>query len=110
MFILRDLLLSLKAPFSNTDLGRERAHWFVFTLLAVILKRAAASISTAQHHAGALTCRQMAHEKFLDVDACGQSRFGIGVSSGRQPSIQREMRGSNRGIFYGYRVMSLRSI
>ena len=37
MFILRDLLLSLQAPFSNTDLGRERAHWFVFTLLAVIV-------------------------------------------------------------------------
>jgi hypothetical protein len=37
MFILRDLLLSLQAPFSNTDLGRERAHWFVFTLLAVII-------------------------------------------------------------------------
>ena len=37
MFILRDLLFSLQAPFSNTDLGRERAHWFVFTLLAVII-------------------------------------------------------------------------
>ncbi|MCP4407518.1 MAG: transposase [Gammaproteobacteria bacterium] len=37
MFILRDLLLLLQAPFSNTDLGRERAHWFVFTLLAIIV-------------------------------------------------------------------------
>ena len=37
MFILRDLLVSLQTPFSNTDLGRERAHWFVFTLLAVIV-------------------------------------------------------------------------
>jgi len=37
MFILRDLLQSLQAPFSNTDPGRERAHWFVFTLLAVIV-------------------------------------------------------------------------
>jgi hypothetical protein len=37
MFILRDLLLSLQASFSNTELGRERAHWFVFTLLAVIV-------------------------------------------------------------------------
>ena len=37
MFILRDLLLSLQGPFSSTELGRERAHWFVFTLLAVIV-------------------------------------------------------------------------
>jgi len=37
MFILRDLLLPLQTPFSNTELGRERAHWFVFTLLAVIV-------------------------------------------------------------------------
>ena len=37
MFILRDLLSALQAPFSTTDLGRERAHWFVFTLLAVIV-------------------------------------------------------------------------
>jgi hypothetical protein len=37
MFILRDLLLSLQTPFSDTRLGRERAHWFVFTLLAVIV-------------------------------------------------------------------------
>ena len=37
MFILRDLLLSLQTSFSNTELGRERAHWFVFTLLAVIV-------------------------------------------------------------------------
>jgi hypothetical protein len=37
MFILRDLLLPLQTAFSTTDLGRERAHWFVFTLLAVIV-------------------------------------------------------------------------
>ena len=37
MLILRDLLTALQAPFSSTDLGRERAHWFVFTLLAVIV-------------------------------------------------------------------------
>jgi len=37
MFILRDLLLPLKASFSDSRLGRERAHWFVFTLLAVIV-------------------------------------------------------------------------
>lgn len=37
MFILRDLLVSLQTAFSNTDPGRERAHWFVFTLLAVIV-------------------------------------------------------------------------
>ncbi len=36
MFILRDLLRSLQTAFSNTDLGRERAHLFVFTLLAII--------------------------------------------------------------------------
>jgi len=37
MFILRDLLLPLQAPFSNSQLGRERAHWFAFTLLAIIV-------------------------------------------------------------------------
>ena len=37
MFILRDLLRSLQTQFSDTRLGRQRAHWFVFTLLAVIV-------------------------------------------------------------------------
>lgn len=37
MFILRDLLRPLQTLFSDTRLGRERAHWFVFTLLAVIV-------------------------------------------------------------------------
>ncbi len=37
MFILRDLLRSLQPAFSNTDLGSERAHLFVFTLLAIIV-------------------------------------------------------------------------
>ncbi|MEE9412634.1 MAG: hypothetical protein V3V22_06230, partial [Methylococcales bacterium] len=37
MFILRDLLLALQTAFSTTDLGRERAHWFIFTLLAIIV-------------------------------------------------------------------------
>lgn len=37
MFILRDLLHPLQAHFSETDLGRERASLFVYTLLAVIV-------------------------------------------------------------------------
>lgn len=37
MFILRDLLHPLQAPFSDSKLGRQRAHWFVFTLLAIIV-------------------------------------------------------------------------
>jgi len=37
VFILRDLLRPLQTPFSDSRLGRERAHWFVFTLLAVIV-------------------------------------------------------------------------
>ena len=37
MFILRDLLVTLQAPFSDSKLGRERSLWFVFTLLAVIV-------------------------------------------------------------------------
>ena len=37
MFILRDLFITLQASFPATDLGRERAHWFVFTVLAVIV-------------------------------------------------------------------------
>jgi hypothetical protein len=37
MFILRDLLPPLQSAFSTTPLGRERAHWFGSTLLAVIV-------------------------------------------------------------------------
>ena len=37
MFILRDLLRPLQTQFSDSRLGRERAHWFVFTLLAIIV-------------------------------------------------------------------------
>ena len=37
MFILRDLLVTLQAPFSDSKLGRERSLWFVFTLLSVIV-------------------------------------------------------------------------
>jgi hypothetical protein len=37
MFILRDLLLPLQAHFSHTDLGRERASFFVYTLLSVMV-------------------------------------------------------------------------
>ncbi len=37
MFILRDLLRPLQAHFSDTDLGRERASLFAYTLLAVIV-------------------------------------------------------------------------
>ena len=35
MFILRDILLPLKAYFSDADLGRERASLFVYTLLSI---------------------------------------------------------------------------
>ena len=37
MFILRDLLHVLQAPFADSKLGRERSLWFIFTLLAVIV-------------------------------------------------------------------------
>ena len=37
MFILRDLLRALQAPFAGSKLGRERSLWFMFTLLAVIV-------------------------------------------------------------------------
>jgi hypothetical protein len=37
MFILRDLLRPLQDHFSDTDLGRERASLFAYTLLAVIV-------------------------------------------------------------------------
>lgn len=37
MFILRDLLLPLQTHFSQSDLGRERASLFVYTLLSVIM-------------------------------------------------------------------------
>ena len=37
MFILRDLLRPLQDAFSDTQLGRERASLFAYTLLAVIV-------------------------------------------------------------------------
>jgi len=37
MFILRDLLSSLKTHFSDTQLGKERATLFIYTLLAVMV-------------------------------------------------------------------------
>jgi hypothetical protein len=37
MFILRDLLAPLQAHFSETDLGRERAPLFAYTLLSIIV-------------------------------------------------------------------------
>ena len=37
MFILRDLIPPLQTHFSKTDLGRERASLFVYTLLSVIV-------------------------------------------------------------------------
>ena len=37
MFILRDLLIALQAVFSDTEQGRKRKVWFVYTLLAVVV-------------------------------------------------------------------------
>ena len=37
MFILRDLLATLQAEFSNTAQGQKRKIWFAYTLLAVVL-------------------------------------------------------------------------
>jgi hypothetical protein len=37
MFILRDILPPLQAHFSDTDLGRERASLFAYTLLSIIV-------------------------------------------------------------------------
>jgi hypothetical protein len=37
MFILRDLLPPLQGAFSDTQLGRQRAQWFTYTLLAVVV-------------------------------------------------------------------------
>lgn len=37
MFILRDISQSLQSHFSDTDLGKERASLFVYTLLSIII-------------------------------------------------------------------------
>ena len=37
MLILRDLLPPLQDPFSDTELGRERASLFAYTLLVIIV-------------------------------------------------------------------------
>ena len=37
MFILNDILTPLQKVFSSTNLGRERGHWFTYTILAFII-------------------------------------------------------------------------
>ena len=37
MFILNDIFSPLQNAFSSTDLGRERAHWFTYAILAFII-------------------------------------------------------------------------
>ena len=37
MFILNDILSPLQKAFSSTNLGRERSHWFTYTILAFII-------------------------------------------------------------------------
>ena len=37
MFILNDILSTLRKEFSSTDLGRERSHLFTYTILAFII-------------------------------------------------------------------------
>ena len=37
MFILNDILTPLQKTFSSTNLGRDRGHWFAYTLLAFII-------------------------------------------------------------------------
>ena len=37
MFILNDILTPLQKTFSSTNLGRDRGHWFAYTILAFII-------------------------------------------------------------------------
>ena len=37
MFILNDILTPLQKAFSSTNLGRDRGHWFDYTILAFII-------------------------------------------------------------------------
>ena len=37
MSMLRDLLTPFQSAFSEARLGREPSHWFIFTLLAIIV-------------------------------------------------------------------------
>jgi hypothetical protein len=37
MFILNDILSPLREVFSSTDLGKQRSHWFSYTILAFII-------------------------------------------------------------------------
>lgn len=45
MFILNDLLASLKPVFPNTENGRERSLWFSYTLLAILVPLTSARTS-----------------------------------------------------------------
>ena len=54
MFILRDILPPLQAHFSDTDLGRERASLFAYTLLSIIVPFTSSMTSNLLRCLGAL--------------------------------------------------------
>lgn len=64
MFILRDLLRPLQTPFSDSRLGRERAHWFVFTLLAIIVPFTSSMTSNVLRSLQTLFGLDLNHRRF----------------------------------------------
>ncbi len=64
MFILRDLLRPLQTQFSNSDLGQERAHWFVFTLLAIIVPFTSSMTSNLLRSLQTLFGLELNHRRF----------------------------------------------
>ena len=64
MFILRDLLRPLQDHFSDTDLGRERASLFVYTLLAVIVPFTSSMTSNILHSLIALFGIEIKKKRF----------------------------------------------
>ena len=64
MFILRDLLPPLQTAFSATPLGRERAEWFLYTLLAVIVPFTSSMTSNLLRTLTTLFGLSLSHRRF----------------------------------------------
>ena len=50
MFILNDIFKPLKNAFSSTNLGRERAQWFSYAILAFIIPFTSSVSSNVLRH------------------------------------------------------------
>jgi len=80
MFILRDLFNPLQTAFSDTEKARERALWFTYTLLAIVIP---------------VTCARTSN-----LLRCLQSLFSLSISKRR--FVWNDFLPSLKGLRSGY--------